>query len=65
MMFEDFPMYYSFISPLKSSYFQMTTYNRDEESLHMAGRVITTCVFSVCTRLGLRSVLGLGLALGS
>jgi len=31
----------------------------------MAGRVITTCVFSVCTRLCLRSVLGLGLALGS
>jgi len=22
MMFEDFPTYYSFISPLKSSYFQ-------------------------------------------
>ena len=42
----------------------MTTYIRDEESLHTAGRVITTCVY-VCTRLWLRSVLGLGLALGS
>jgi len=31
----------------------------------MAGRVITIWVFSVCTRLVLRTVLGLGLALGS
>jgi len=38
---------------------------RDVESLYTAGRVITTCVFSVCTRLGLRTVLGLSLALGS
>ena len=46
--------------------FQITTEIRDElDSLHTAGRVYTTCVFSVCTRLGLRTVLGLGLALES
>jgi len=64
-MFEDFPMYYSFISPLKSSYFKW--------SLKLETKVFThgwPCdyhmrVLCMHTRLGLRSVLGLRLALGS
>ena len=65
LMFEDFPMYYSFISPLKSSYFKW--------SLKLETKVFThgwPCdyhmrVLCMHTRLGLRSVLGLRLALGS
>jgi len=37
----------------------------EQIKMMMMMMMITTCVFSVCTRLGLRTVLGLGLALGS